>query len=57
MVTVPYADDGEGTTAMTRRGNESVINAYIVENDTVVGTGGSRSLIALMHDARARIST
>jgi len=30
MVTVSYADDGEGTTAMTHRGNESVINAYIV---------------------------
>ena len=27
---------GEGTAAITHRGNESVIDAYIVESDTVV---------------------
>lgn len=36
MVTVLYADDGEGTAVMTHRGNEGVIDAYIVESDTVV---------------------
>jgi hypothetical protein len=36
MVTVLYAGDGEGTTAMTHRGNECVVNAHIVESDTVV---------------------
>jgi hypothetical protein len=36
MITVLHADDGEGTTDMTHHGNESVIDAYIVESDTVV---------------------
>jgi hypothetical protein len=35
MITVLYADNGEGTTDMTHHGNENVIDAYIVESDTV----------------------
>jgi hypothetical protein len=36
MVTVLYVGYGERITGMTHRGNESVINAYIVESDAVV---------------------